>query len=373
MILASPYARVSSQLELQLTVSPYTRLSDRSKEIVRLFLLFVDPPAHTRLRGLVSQAFTPRQVARMEPAVTALVAELLAKVEGEPEPDLVEALARPLPVQVMSELIGVPRHRWAWMQQMSDEVVKLLNPFVNFDPGAANTAVAEFESYFIELAAERRKNPTEDLITALAQVEDESGDRLSEIELVSMVAFLLFAGHETTTGLIGNALVALARYPEQRRRLLDEPSMWDTAVEELIRWDTAVHTDPRSMTVDTKIGDVTIKAGDSVNVMLGAANRDPKVFADPHTLRLDRDQGAPISFGHGIHYCIGAALARMELRAAVRAVLHRFGHYTIDESTIVWKESLVTRGPTSLPVRHPRPVDAGASQLGIVEWDQAVG
>ncbi len=371
-ILSSPDARVSAQLDLQLSISPYNRLSGRSKEILRLFLLFVDPPAHTRLRGLVGRAFTPRQVARMEPAVTALVSELLDRVEGESEPDLCTALARPLPVQVISELIGVPRERWPWMQQMSDEVVKLLNPFVAFDPADVDAAIAEFESYFIQLANERRVNPTEDLITALAQVEDE-GDRLTETELVSMVAFILFAGHETTTGLIGNAVVALARFPDERRRLMTEPSLWDTAVEELIRWDTAVHTDPRCMMVDTQIGGVTIKAGDSVNVFLGAANRDPRVFADPNSLRLDRDEGPPVSFGHGIHYCIGAALARMELRAAVRAVLNRFGEYTIDEDAIEWKQSLVTRGPTTLPVQRPASATDPTGVGGAARRNQAVG
>ncbi len=355
-ILASPNARVSSQLDLQLTVSPYRSLSDRSKEILRLFLLFVDPPDHTRLRSLVGRAFTPRQVARMEPAVTALVAELLDNAEGEPEPDLFAALARPLPVQVISELIGVPRERWAWMQEMSDEIAKLLNPFVGFDPAAVDSAIGEFEGYFLELAADRRRNPTEDLITALAQVE-EDGDRLTETELVSMVAFLLFAGHETTTGLIGNSLVALARHPEQRRRLIDEPSLWDTAVEELIRWDTAVHTDLRSMSVDTNVGDVTIKAGDGITIMLGAVNRDPRVFTEPNTLRLDRDEGPSLSFGHGIHYCVGAALARMELRAAVRAVLNKFGQYTIDEASTSWKNSFMTRGPICLPVRRDQDLE----------------
>lgn len=350
-ILSSPYARVTQQLDVLLSVSPYNRLGDHSKEILRLFLFFVDPPDHTRLRGLVSRAFTPRQVARMEPAVTALVAELLDAVDDDSEPDLVEALAKPLPVQVISELIGVPRERWSWMQGISNEVVKLLNPFVSFDPESVDAAFADFDRYFRQLAAERRANPTEDLISALARV-DEDGDHLSEIELVAMVAFLLFAGHETTTGLIGMALLALARHPTERRRLLDDPSLWDTAVEELIRWESAVQNEPRSMVTDVEVGGVTIKAGQSISVMIGAANRDPRTFSNPNRLRLDRDEGTPISFGHGIHHCLGAALARMELRAATMAVLNRYGQYTVDESAVQWKTSLVTRGPMTLPVRR---------------------
>ena len=350
-VLSSPDARVESQLDLLLVIPPYTKLADHSKEMLRLFLLLVDPPQHTRLRGLVSRAFTPRQVARLEPSVKSLVSDLLDAVDDEPEPDLFAALAKPLPVQVISELIGVPRERWPWMQRMSTEVVKLLNPFVTFDPATVDAAMVELDVYFRELAAQRRAGPAEDLITALALVEDE-GDRLSELELVSMVAFLLFAGHETTTGLIGTSLIALARYPEQRRQLLDDPSLWDTAVEELVRWDTPVQNDPRAFVVDTEIGGVTVKAGDAMSVMLGAANRDPRVFTEPNTLRLDRDEGAPVSFGHGIHYCVGAALARMELRAAIEAVLERYGEYTIDDSAIEWREALMARAPETVPVRR---------------------
>ncbi|MEM7339534.1 MAG: cytochrome P450 [Actinomycetota bacterium] len=349
-LLSHPNAIVEPQRELLFEVPPYTKLSPRATEVVTQFLLLVDPPMHTRLRALVSRAFTPRQVERIRPAATAIVSDLLDAVADDPEPDLFTALCQPLPVQVISELIGVPRDRWAWLQECSSSMVKILNPFVAFDPLEVSETVADFDAYFRELAAERRAQPTEDLLSALVEAEAD-GDRLSEDELVSMVAFLLFAGYETTMGLIGTSLVALARHPEQRARLMAEPDLWSSAIEELVRWDPTVQSDPRSVSVDTEVGGVTIKAGQSINVFLGAVNRDPQVFSDPNELRLDRNEAPPLSFGHGIHYCIGASLARMELQAALDAVLDRFGAYTIDESRIEWVPSLVTRGPRVLPVR----------------------
>ncbi len=357
-VLNSPHGRTAAQLEMLLDVSPYTKLNQTATDIFKLFLLLVDPPEHTRLRSLVSRTFTPKQMARLEPAINRLVDELLDAVDGEDEVDLAAALAKPLPVQVICELIGVPRERWPWLQGVSTEVVKLLNPFVGFDPDTMNETFGEIDRYFRALADERRAEPTDDLLTALATVEVD-GERLTDTEVVAMTVFILFAGHETTTGLIGTSLLALARHPDQRDRLATEPELWGTALDELVRFDPPVQTDTRRLTVDTEIGGVTVKADQSVAIMLGACNRDPRVFTDPDVLRLDRSESPPLSFGHGLHYCIGANLARLELRIAVQAVLDRFGAFTIDEDQVSWSDGLVARQATSLPVK--RGVAAAAS------------
>lgn len=351
LILNSPDGRTAPQLEMLLDVTPYTKLNQTATDIFKLFLLLVDPPEHTRLRSLVSRAFTPKQMARLEPAIEKLVADLLNAVEGDDEVDIMSALAKPLPVQVIAELIGVPRERWAWMQGASTEVVKLLNPFIGFDHHAMNDTFDEIDRYFRALADERRADPSDDLLTALATVEVD-GERLTDTEVVAMTVFILFAGHETTTGLIGTSLLALARHPDQRHRLATEPELWNTALDELIRFDPPVQTDTRQLVADTEIGGVTIKAGQGAAVMLGACNRDPRVFTDPEVLKLDRREAPPLSFGHGLHYCIGANLARLELRIAIEAVLERFGAFTIDEDRVVWSNGLVARQAIELPVQR---------------------
>ena len=190
--------------------------------------------------------------------------------------------------------------------------------------------------------------PADDLLTELVRCEAEG--QIDRTELLSLLVILVFAGHETTTGVLGNALVALGRNPEQRDLLRTRPELWPNAVEELLRFDTVLQTDPRQALEDVTIAGQRIRAGQNVTVMLGAANRDPARFTDPDRLRVDREDPAPISFGHGIHHCLGAALARLELSVALPAVVEALGSYRVDETHLEWKTSLAFRSPTNLRV-----------------------
>ncbi len=354
-VLASSSVVVSPQRELLKVVRPYNKLSPQAWAFLDNMLLFIDPPDHTRLRRLVSRAFSPRQVSRIEDAVDRLarrlVDDMLAISGSDRRPvDVFANFAGPLPINVICELLGLPEERWSWAAEISDRISVIGNTMTGFDPQDCSAAIEEMGSYFLELAARRRQGPREDLITELAAV-DEDGDRLNDDELISIVGILMFAGHETTSGLLGNSILALAEHPGQRELIRNEPSLWENAVEELLRWDTPLQIDPRTADVDFTVGDAKIKAGQNILVMLGAANRDPDFYPDPNVLRLDREDPNPASFGHGMHHCLGHALARMETRVALRAFIEAFGDYATDRDDAVWKESLVTRGPLYLPVR----------------------
>jgi cytochrome P450 len=271
--------------------------------------------------------------------------------------DVFSNFAGPLPINVISELLGIPEDRWSWAAEISDHISVIGNVMVGFDPGPCSKAIEDMRGYFLNLAEQRRKDPRDDLITELATV-DEDGDRLSDDELVSMIGILMFAGHETTSGLLGSSIIALADHPEQRRLIRNEPSLWENAVEELLRWDTPLQIDPRTAAADFSIGDAHISEGQNILVMPGAANRDPNFYTDPNVLRLDREDPQPVSFGHGMHHCLGHALARMETRVGLKAFVEAFGDYTIDHADVAWKQSIATRGPVHLPVRPgPRSSD----------------
>lgn len=348
-ILSSPDALVAGQVDMLLDVPPYTKLNERSESFLRHILLLIDPPDHTRLRRLVNRAFTPRQVARLDERMAEIIDDLVADLDDEPE--LMHAFASPFPVYVIAELLGVPTERWQWIRKMARLITELFDPFRAFDPDEMNTAIDEFHTYVVDLAADRRRDPKHDLLTGLAEAE-EDGDRLSEDELVGVFGTMLFAGHETTAGLLGNSLINLARFPEQRRWIRENPDNWPNAVEELIRFDTSVKSDPRVSDKPITLGDHTIPAGENVVVLLGYANRDPRRFDNPDALMLDRVDPAPISFGHGIHYCIGANLARMEIRLGLQRLIDELGDYEVVEDDVVWKPSISLRGPLRLPVRR---------------------
>lgn len=349
-LLASPQGRVSFQRDMLLDVRPYSKMGSRAKNLLYNFLLLQDPPDHTRMRKLVSRAFTPRQVEPFGDAAVTLTNELLNAIDGETEPDMYAAFTKPLPVWAICTLMGIPRERWNWMAEKSTAITKMLDVFGGFDPAEMDRHVDELYEYFPKLAAEKRKADGQDLITELAKVEDE-GDGLSEDEFVSIVAFILFAGHETTTSLLGNAIVALADYPEQRSLVRSTPELWPNAVEELLRYDTSVTAIPRAPAEDMKLGGKLVKAGQSGTIMIAACNRDPRRYDRPAELILDREDPRPLSFGHGLHHCLGSNLARLELRVGLQAFVERFGDYTIDKDRVEWIDNVVTRGPNYLPVR----------------------
>jgi cytochrome P450 len=349
-LLRSSDTAVSDTVEVLLSVRPYSSLSDQAKSSFSNWVLVNDPPDHTRLRALVSRAFTPKRIASWEPRITNVANELVAAMGDAGEPDVVKNFTTKLPIYVIGDILGLPRDRWDWLKEASDSIAGLLDPFLEFDPVAMNRHFADLHVYFLSIAAARRAEPRDDVISALVQAVD--GDALTDEELVAMIQILMIAGHETTTGMLGNAIVALAAHPDQRELFRTRPDLRENAIEELIRFDSSVTSGVRVATKEVQLGDKTIKAGARVAILWGAANRDPRRWPDANELHLDRANPRSVSFGHGIHHCLGAALARMEMRIGLGAFIDAFGDYTIDTSRVEWKKSGALRGPIVLPVRR---------------------
>jgi cytochrome P450 len=296
----------------------------------------------------VSRAFTPAQIAKYEPLVRAVVDGLLLELPTSGEFDSVSSFTNRLPIQVIAQVLGLPTERLAWLYEASREIGGILEPLTLFDPDSMSRRFADLDDYFIDLVERRRRDPGNDVISALAA--DGQGPILADDEIVAMIASLLFAGHETVTGMLGNALIALACFPDQRHALRRDHGLIDNAVEELLRYDTSAQVTGRKATGDLALAGKTIRRGDNIGLMLAAANRDKRRWPDADLLRLDRPDPAPISFGFGTHRCLGAALARMELRLAIPPLLDRLGDYTVDLTRATWRRSFASRGPLSLPL-----------------------
>jgi cytochrome P450 len=324
----------------------------------RQSMLTLNPPDHTRLRGLVARAFTPVTVEAMRPHVAALCDELLDTMADKAADgsvvDVMSDIAFPLPVAVIGELLGVPVVDRARFQQDVRTATKVLEPVATFDDmRAARRARETMEQYFRELIAERRLRPRPDLLSELIAVSDGS-DRLSEDEVISTAILLFAAGFETTTNLVGNGLLALLRHPAQLdalRGAVDDAEAVQRAVEELLRFDSPVQLDGRVALRDVVLAGQPIKAGESVMTLIGAANHDPRRYHDPEALDLTRDEGPPMSFGSGIHYCLGAALARVEGQVFFSRLVRRFATVALAEPAVSYRDSITLRGLVSLPVR----------------------
>jgi cytochrome P450 len=309
-------------------------------------MLTLNPPEHTRLRRLVSGAFTARRVAALEPAVTALVDDLVDRVGGSH--DFVTDFAFPLPVAVIGELLGIPVADRAAFQPLVRDWMMLLDVFTPKILQRADAAAAEIRDYLGALLEERRRRPGEDLLSGLVSVES-AGDRLSLDEVVTMAALLFAAGFETTTHLLANSLVALLENPDQLELLRKRPELAPGAVEELLRYDSPVQITVREVFEDIRSPGLDLPAGERVVLYVGAANRDPARFHDPDRLDLTRREGAPLSFGGGIHFCLGAPLARLEGRVALPALVGRY-HDLAVTGVPERRNSLTLRGFVKLPV-----------------------
>ncbi|SDQ86507.1 cytochrome P450 [Quadrisphaera sp. DSM 44207] len=308
-------------------------------------MLMTNPPDHTRLRRLVSSSFTARRVQALQPRIAEMVEDRLDHVDGEI--DFVEAFALPFPVDVISELVGVPEADRARFRGLVRDWGRILEAVTPEALQKADPAAAAIRDYLADLAQERREEPGEDLISALVAVEE--GEQLTEDELVTMVALLFAAGFATTTNLLANSLVCLLRDPDQLARLRADPALAPSAVEELLRYDSPVQLVRRMALEDTEISGARIRAGERVVAHLGAGNRDPQRFADPDRLDLTRADNAPLSFGGGIHYCLGAPLARLEAQTAIPALVTRFPNLQLTGAP-ARRDSLVIRGYTALPI-----------------------
>ena len=283
-------------------------------------LLSLDPPDHTRLRALVQKAFSPRLIRAMRPRIQAIADSLLAALPEVERMELIADYAFPLPIQVIAELMGIPTEDKEKFRHWSDLVTR-----PHHSPESREADAPEllaFLRYLATISEQRRREPKEDLLSALVQAEEDQ-DRLSEIELYSMLMLLIVAGHETTVNLIGNGIVALLQYPEQLARLRAEPALIERAVEELLRYDSPVESSTdRFALEDLVFGGQQIRRGDRALVILGSANRDPRIFGEgADELDITREENPHLAFGHGIHYCLGAALARMEGAIAIRTLL----------------------------------------------------
>jgi cytochrome P450 len=324
-------------------------------------MLVLDPPDHTRLRALVSKAFTPSAIAALEPRIRVIVGELLDQVADPAGFDLIETIAYPLPVIVMAELLGVPPEERAQFKMWSDQRARVLEPTITArERQHAIQAARAFDAYFRDVIEARRKGPRDDLISTLVAIE-EAGDTLSPYELLIMLRLLLIAGNETTTNLIGNGMLALLRHPEQLQMLKENPSLIPSAIEELLRYDTPVQLDGRTIMEDMDFKGRPWQRGQGVVLLLGSANRDPEVFHDPDRLDITRNEASHIAFGRGIHHCLGAPLARLEGRIAFEALLERFSDIRLLNEQPSFKDNVVLRGLKTLPLRAigSQPANAG--------------
>jgi cytochrome P450 len=318
-------------------------------DLIRAGMLDVEPPTHTRLRRLVSKAFTARMVEGLRPTIRRLAGELAGTLAAKGGGDLLAEVAEPLPVNVIAEMLGVPVADRPLLRPWSADICGMyeLNPPEEVQRTAVRAAV-EFSDYLRDLARSRRREPRDDLISALAQVVDE-GDRLTEDELIGTCVLLLNAGHEATVNATGNGWWALFRNPGELERLRGDASLVPTAVEELLRYDTPAPMFERWVLEDITVAGVDIPRGAEVALQFASANRDPAVFADPDRLDLARDPNPHITFGLGIHYCLGAPLARIELAESMSALLRLApGLRLVSEPE--WKPGFVLRGLQALHV-----------------------
>ena len=317
-------------------------------------LLFLDPPDHTRLRALVSKAFTPRVLNAYESRIRGIVEALVEDLDDPAAFDLMRTVAWPLPTIVMAEMLGVPSEDRVRFGVWARRRARLLEPTIGpRERKAGDEALQAFDAYFRPVIEERRTAPRHDIVSGLARAQNE-GAQLSERETLNMLRLLVGAGTETVANLIGNGVLALLRNPDQLQRLREEPGLIPTAIEELLRFDSPVQADFRRVVADCEAGGISLRKRDNVALLIGAANRDPEVFENPDRLDVGRRQGAHLSFGRGIHHCLGAPLARMQGRIVLEVLLERFSSIRLTGDRPRFFKGIVRRGLQSLTLRCVR-------------------
>lgn len=317
------------------------------------WIVFQDPPAHTRLRRLISKSFTPRSITAFEPKIEKIVNDLLDEIGDKEKFDLVAEFSFRLPAAVMCDLLGIPLDRQWDLKRWADGIAgfsaaaRVTSEKAKF----ANEMALESKEYLITLFQQLREEPGDNLLSRLVDQSDEPNP-LSDDELVALVVQLFFAGFETTEGLIGNMMIALANHPDQLAKLRANPELIANAVEETLRFDSSILKQSRVASEDQDFGGQKIKKGDYMHFMIGAANYDPARFSDAHIFDVEREDVGHVSFGHGIHFCIGAPLARLEARIALRALLERLSRIEILEPAPVYPELFAVRKPLHLWIRN---------------------
>jgi len=313
-------------------------------------IISADPPEHTRIRNVVNRAFNPRTIEEMEPRIREITDELLGRVATKGEFDLVADLAMPLPVIVIAEMLGVEPARREEFKRWSDDIVRAMGGTLpNEERAGVRESMQEFRAYFDEVIERRRKEPRDDVISVLVRAEAEE-QALSPDEVLAFAAILLVAGNETTTNLIGNAMLALLANPDQLAKVLADPSLIPNLVEEALRYDAPVQGLFRRATQDVELAGTVIPAGAVVMPLYASANRDERRFPEPERFDVKRDAAGHLAFGYGIHFCLGAPLARLEARIALGALLTRFQSLAPTREHIERVDSFFLRGPKSLPL-----------------------
>ncbi len=313
-------------------------------------MLFANPPDHTRLRGLVSKAFTPKRVEALRPRVAAIVEDMISTVREKGECDLMAELAYPLPITVIGELLGVPQEDRLQFQPLVRVATTALEPAANMETmEKAASANMEMAEYFTALLAEKAKSPQDDLLSAMLLAQ-EGDDRLTDVEILATSILLFAAGFETTANLIGNGAYALIEHPEQIQLMADGGENLKRGVDELLRWDSPIQMDVRVALEDFKLADATLSRGDMVVMFLGAANHDPEEFSEPGRFDVTRKESQPMSFGAGIHYCLGAALAKLEGQEVFGAISREIPGIKLASTPPERRQGITFRGFTTLPV-----------------------
>lgn len=315
------------------------------------WMVFRDPPDHTRLRGLVNRAFTTRVVRSMRPRIQAIVDDLLDAAAAKGRIDVIADFAYPLPASVIMHMLGVPRGDIDDVKAWSEEITLFIGT-AQATPdkyARAEQGTRAMADYFRGLVADRRRHPANDLISALIKARDED-ESLSDDEIIGNCILLLYAGHETTTNLIGNGLLALLRHPGEWARLKDDPGLVESAVEECLRYDGPSSATVRIVTTEHNLYGTRLEAGQRIFAMLNAANRDPDQFDDAEGFDIGRDPNPHLTFGYGIHFCLGAPLARLETQIAFAELARRFPDLTLETEAPHWFDALVLRGLKALPV-----------------------
>ena len=347
-------ARLSSQRSHTLTAALPSEVQSEFTTFNRIFsrwMLFLDPPEHSRLRKLLNKEFTPNMIQRLRPRIQQVVDSLLDDVVGKPEIEFMTEFANPLPVRVIAEMLGIPNEDQSDFQIWSDDLASFFgNPAGTVEMARrAQNSLLSLTEYFRALLPERRKNKGDDLVSLLLRVEEE-GEMLSGEELLAQCTLLLVAGHETTRNVLGNGMLALLQHPDQFARLRENPSLINSAVREFLRFDSPVQFSGRAVTGDFAWHDREIKKGQTVILLLGSANHDPEKFSEPERLDISRDEGMPLSFGHGTHFCIGAALANAEAEIAFSRLLDRTSSLTMLDDVPAWRSNMSFRGLNRLPL-----------------------
>ena len=336
----------------------YEALRDERREILagvmrylNEWLVFKAAPEHTRLRKMMNAVFSLQLIQSLEPQIRRTVEDLFAQVERGRTFDFVKDVAVLLPAYVILDMMGLPRSDFRMIKEWSDDL-RLFIGTSRTDENKyqkARSGADHMSAYFRGVIALRRASPTDDVISKMMAARDEQGP-LNEDELVAMCMLVLFGGHETTTNLLGSAVVALLEHPDQQQLLRSNPHLMDSAVEEFLRYDGPSNSIARVVAVDHELHGKPLRAGDRVFAMINAANRDPRRFERPHDLDVRRSPNRHLTFGQGLHFCLGAPLARLEAKACVSTLLARFPSMSFGQGEVNWMDALVMRGPSSLPL-----------------------